>query len=246
MPRLRGMSYAQMKLSLAAGLVAAAFSSLSCGGATKVRVDDERLARLPAGEREALVEREREVRVAESDLTAARVAAKDAARFLDVVETERSSANQRREAARKAMELAESTQDRSMLDDSRRTLTATERQVGAANAKLAYGRDMKALRDAEVDSRVARLEAERADLELAKVDRLLDRGQGQGLERARFVDQQAEARQRQSEAEARVAELREVTRQSRIAWRSHPGADQPSAQIDETPLPPRPIEPPRE
>jgi hypothetical protein len=239
------MDHRRMQLSTAAGILAASILGLACGGGTKVRVDDERLARLPAAEREELVDRERRLRIAEANLTAARVAASDAGAFVEIVETERTAAEERRDAARKAVELARSSNDRALLAESRRALGIAARQLAESDAKVLYAQDLKEVRDAEVEHREARVDLERADLELAKVDRLRARGQDEGLERAVFVRALTEASRREAAASGQIAGHRKAARDSYLAWRSFRRADEQTAsQMERAPRPPRPIEEP--
>ena len=84
-----------MRATSTIGLVLAAAAAIAtgCGAANgetdmAVEADDDMVARLPPGERSALVERERSVRVAESNVEAARVARQDADRFSEIAEGE--------------------------------------------------------------------------------------------------------------------------------------------------------------
>jgi hypothetical protein len=96
--------------------------ALFAGCASSGEVKDDKLARLPAEDRQALLDEERAVDVAEANLEAARAAVAEAQQFRAIVGDEIEAAEARSEAAEKTLELEESTADQ------RGAKTAEQRQ----------------------------------------------------------------------------------------------------------------------
>lgn len=213
-------------------------------------VDEARLARLPAAERAELVDQQRPFDQAKSNLETAKVAQHDAEQFLSVVQTEHSAAQQRRDAAKKAVDLNSRTAGSTGVgtDDAQRELDMSTQRLDAANAKLQYAHNLVDLRKAQVDQRTAELHFADANFQLARYDRLKAHDQAGELRREDFVAARDMAQSEVNEKRTAVEARRGTVQASQRAWTdlhkkfdvaAHtPGAEAPT----DAPPPPQPID----
>jgi hypothetical protein len=222
-------------------LTVIALSIAACGGGQKsLRVDDARLVRLPPEARQQLIDEEREVRVAETNLEAARVAEREAREFQAIVEKERSAAREFLEAAQKAQKLARQANDGSMAAGSTSDEAAARERLRAVDAKLEYAKQLASYRVAVVRQREAELDAARADLEVRKVSQLAAAGQADGLDTAEFDRAAANARRRADDAQVRAQSRRGDVEARRASWQAARGTS--TTGVDDAPPPPSALE----
>jgi len=213
-------------------------------------VDDARLARLPADERAELVDQQRQVDIAKSNLETAKVAASDAQQFLSIVQTEHSAAQQRAEAAKKSVDLNSRAAGSSGVgtDDAQRELDMANQRLETENAKLQYAKNLQDLRKTQVDLRQAELNLADANIQLARYDRLKAHDQASDLKRDDFVNAQSKAQSEVNERKNAVEVRRGTVQASQRAWTdlhkkfdvaAHtPGSEAPT----DAPPPPQPID----
>src|SRR5262249_47244786 len=122
-----------------AWLLAGSLFAVSCAATFNqqpARVDDAQLARLPPAERETLINQQRGVDVASSNVETAKVALQDAEKFRSVVGSERDAAENRLAAAQKSADLQGRTADgKTAADDE---VAQATRRRDAVNAKIQY------------------------------------------------------------------------------------------------------------
>ena len=224
--------------------------ALTGGQSPPKTVDDARLARLPAEERAQLVDQERAVDLAKSNLETAKVGLNDAEQFLGIVQTEHSSAEQRLAAAKKAVDLNSRTAGSSGVgtDDAQRELDMATPRLDAAKAKLQYAHSLVDLRKAQVDQRQAELDLAEGDVQLARYDRLKAHDQAGDLRREDFVAARDKAKSDVSERKTAVEARRGTVQASQHAWselhkKFDVAAHAPGAQAPtDAPPPPQPID----
>lgn len=208
-------------------------------GSAPARVDESRLVRLSETSRQQLIDAERPVRVAESNLEAAQVALKEAKQFESIVDSERKAAHDRREAAKKSVALGKSS---GYTDGKGEDLQDAEARVAAYDAKKKWAHQIVDQRGALVEQRRAELDAARAELEAHKVAMLAEEGQSSGLDRARFDRAAAGARRRASELAAHAERKNADARARRTSWQAlSRQAGEPDSTTSEPPPPPEPL-----
>jgi len=224
--------------------------SMLGGNSPPKTVDDARLARLPAGERAELVDQQHAVDLAKSNVETAKVGLHDAEQFLSIVQTEHSSAEQRRAAAKQAVDLNSRTAGATGVgtDDAQRELDMATQRLDAGNAKLQYAHNLVDLRKAQVDQRQAELDLAEANVQLARYDRLKAHDQAGDLRREDFVAAHELATSKVNEKKTAVEARRGTVQASQHAWNelhkkfdvaAHtPGAEAPT----DAPPPPQPID----
>lgn len=213
-------------------------------------IDDARLARLPADERAGLVDQQRPVDGAKSNLETSKVALEDSKQFLGIVETEHSSALQRLDAAKKSVALNSRTAGSTGVgtDGVQSELDMATQRVDAANAKLQYAKNLVGLRTSQVELRQAELDLANADMQLARYDRLRAHDQAADMRREDFVAAQSKAQSdvtgRRNDVDAR----RGTVQASQRAWTElHKKWDLAAHRSDsgaatDAPPPPQPID----
>ena len=214
-----------------------ALSLAACGSQQKAQVEDSRLVRLPPAAREGILDDERNVRVAETNLEAARVAEREAKDYQSIVDNERNAARQQLEAAQKAQKLGQSANDTKMQANARDDGSAAQARVRAVDAKMEYAEQLVGLRAEIVKQRQAELEAARAELESKKVTQLVSAGQGEGLDQGRFDRAAVDTRKRADQARQRVMERRTTVEARKATWQTARGEG--GSGIDDAPPPPR-------
>jgi hypothetical protein len=190
-----------------------------CAGGQAVRVDDERLSRLPADQRVALIDEERNLRVAEVNVDAARAALRDAQLFRQMVASEHSAARERHAAARDGVKLAGRAADTTMHAHATRSEKLAQRTLVTIEAKARYAEELERLRAAEVAETEAEAELARARLELDKVGRLRAAGQASGLQVGPFERSARDAALRVERKRQEIARLRAAAGDARGVWR---------------------------
>lgn len=197
------------------------------------------LGQLPREDRQALVDQERTVDIAKANVDAARVAAKQAHEFKDLVDNEVTTAKAERDAADNSQPYKNDKQ--SKLDVSAKRQVAAQ-QVIASESKSEYADRLIEVREAEVAEREADVEVAQARLERAKYDTLRRRGLGEGIDQQKLVDAERDADQKRAEARQKVAQLQGHAEASKGNWDKAQQQYQTTAKA--TPVVDRPVEPP--
>lgn len=234
-----------VRIGLIAGL--SAFALAGCATTQRTQVDDTRVARLPTEARERLIDQQRAVDVAQSNLDASRAAWKDAEQFTEIVANERHAAEERLEAARKATALAAKSADHNLIENTRLTETAAGERLRAQQAKMQYAKDLVELRKAQVEEQEAQLAAAQAHWQLQRADALAVHGMATDLKRDTFVRAEAEAQQRVADEKQQVTTRRAITDASKTAWiqtrRQYDIAARRTNDVPtEAPVPPEPLD----
>jgi hypothetical protein len=181
-------------------------------------VDEAKVARLPTDERAQLVEQERAVDAAQSNLNAAKAAQHDAEDFKTIAAGERSAAEEQAQAEHKAVEVAQRKPDQPGLGSAQKTEVTASQRLEAAQAKELYASKLGELRDAQVSEAQASLNEAQAKLELAKLDRLAAHGQASDLNRDTFARAVADTRSKTMQAHSETEIRRATAKSSRSNW----------------------------
>jgi hypothetical protein len=210
-PRTRN---SRMKKVMAPGAVALLIGA--CGGSAQVK--DDQLARLPAEDRQALLDEQQAINTAESNVQRAGVAVDEAKEFRSIVGSEMNAAKSQYEAAEKASELASRGLDEEGRNDARERQRIQSEHVTAVEAKSRYADSLVDLREAQHSLHEAELDLARARLEREQFDALRARGLGEGLSEQDFVEAEQDAQRQFDEINQRVASLKGQTDSMRESW----------------------------
>jgi hypothetical protein len=212
-------------LARPAGTLVFAFAVACASGPP--RVDEQRVVALPRQERQALIDEERNVDVAQANLVAARTSLDQAKLFQGLVEHEVDSAEANREAAEEALELARSSHDQTRIQEVEQKNALWERRLNAARTKADYAERLVELREAEMEERTAAVKLATVQFERTKYEKVKQRGMGGGLDGEDFMEAFQEAQEEHTERHAETEQLRDGVQASRTKW------DQARAQWQE-------------
>jgi hypothetical protein len=190
----------------------------ACATPARPVVSDEQLSRVPQAERRALLDRETEVRVAESNMAAARTAQRDAERFRGIVKREVDAATSSVRAARSGVELGQTTRDENLAAASRRELRLGEAQLRTVRSKRTYADRLVDYRGALVALREAQVNLARAEQELDEFDALSRHGEAKSGDRGGFVRAVESARASLGEARDDVRKRKAAVDDARGRW----------------------------
>src|SRR5690349_3025143 len=171
----RYLETASLSLLLAVGA--------ACASTKSAEVKDDKLAQLPREDRQALIDQQRSVDTANANVDAAKVAAKQAHDFKDLVDNEVTAAKSKRDAAANSP----AYDKRSQADANAKQLVANQ-EVAASEAKSEYADKLIEQREAEIDERRAEADLAQAKLERAKYETLQRRGLAEGVDRQAILD----------------------------------------------------------
>jgi chromosome segregation ATPase len=191
---------------LAAAALAGGVAGCGAGSRTP-EVDDARTARLPAEDRQALLEEQRDLDRVETNLDTIQVAVEEAEQFRSIVETEHQAAEQNLEAAREAVELAERAGDRQPDEEAREREQIAEAQVTLTEERSKYAESLLELRQAQAQEVEAERALAKARLERVRFERLQAREMHEDLEAEDFMEAEQRALQDLEQARERVSTL---------------------------------------
>jgi hypothetical protein len=229
------------------GTVFVSSLATGCGTAkSSARVDDERLVRLPPVSHNAILDKQRDVNVAEGNLTAMKVAQSEAGRFKAIVAGELDAARARYDAEERSVSLAKDAGDAVMLDDATRALQLGRARLEAAEAKMQYAMRLKSLRDSQVAEASAELDLMKTRLELVKFEELRSNNMANDLDARPFMRAEQLATKRLFDRRERSVNLRaevEARQQQWLSLRSlYDKAAERTGEIPlDAPAPPEPI-----
>jgi DNA repair exonuclease SbcCD ATPase subunit len=220
-----------------------------CGGLGRQapEVADSRVARLPAEDRQALLEEQRDLDRITANIDTMQVAVDEAEQYRSMVESEHRASQQSLEASQEAVDLAESAGDRMPSDDAAERARLAEVRANLAEEKMNYAEALVALRQAQAQE----LEAERAHaearLQRSRFERLQAHDLHGDLEGEEFTEAEQQARQEWEQARQRTSALEARVQALAERWQQleqQVQADDPSASSPiEPPEPPRLLEP---
>lgn len=182
------------------------------------RVEEQRLVALPGDARQELIDEQRQVDVAQANLSAARTGLEQAKLFHGLVEHEVEAAEANREAAAEALELARSSHDPQRIAEAEEKHALWTRRMETARAKTKYSERLVELREAELEQREAGVALALIRHEHAKFQKVEQRGLAQGLDGSDFQEALQEAQQEHDEEQAEANELRDGVNASQAAW----------------------------
>jgi hypothetical protein len=215
----------------------------SCASTKSSEVKDEQLGQLPIADRQAILEQERSVDVAKSNVDAAKAASQQASEFKSLVDSELEAAQADRDAAEKVSGLSYGA-NKSAAEQAAARRQVAAQQVAAAEAKSQYAQKLADVRAAEIEQREAEYTLAQARLERVKYETLQRRGLAEDIDRQKVVDAEQVADQQRAEALQRVVQLQGSADVSKSNWDQAQKQYQASAQG--TPLDDRPVQPPRD
>jgi hypothetical protein len=221
----------------------------ACGSSAQVK--DDRLVRLPAEDRQALLDEQQTVTVAKANLDSASAAVGEAQQFRAIVGQERKAAKSRDDAVKKDLEMSQRSGDPERIATSKQRQQAALEMKTLTNSKGEYAENLLRLRQAQRDMRQAEYELSKAKLENAEYEALQARGMAEGMKGSNFAQKQAEKERDFAVKSERVNELEGITDASKSAWEQAQARVQESAdqmKFEETPIgsppPPEPLEQP--
>jgi hypothetical protein len=231
-------------------LLAGLFLFSACAFGTSsapARVDEARLARLPADERAQLVDQQRQVDIAQSNLETAKVAYNDAKQFLSIVENEHNAAHERFVGTKKNLDLTAKTagQDPSPMADAQREMAIAGQRMDAANAKMQYAHNLVDLRASQVELRKAEVDLANSNVQLARFDRLQAHNQAPDLRRDDFVAAHDKAQSAVTSRKSDIGSRRGTVQASQQQWNELHQKFDVAAQTQtpsDAPPPPQPID----
>jgi hypothetical protein len=207
--------------------------------ASNPQIKDEQLAKLPVEDRQALLDEDRAINVAEANLEASKAAVSEADRFKSIVIDEKKSAERMRDAAQKNASLqkergdqqaAKMAQDRERL--AAESMTALEAKGEYADRLHELRRQEREMREVELDR--AKLQRERAEYEALKA-----RGMAQDIDPTKFDKAERKIDERYREAQSRVSEAQTYADAARGRWnqsRQDYEADDARIRANEAPM----------
>jgi hypothetical protein len=213
----------------------------ACASTKASEVKDEQLGQLPREDRQAILEQERSVDVAKSNVDASKAAAKQSIEFRDLVGSELEAAKADRDAADKVSGLSYGT-NKSAAEQAAARRQVAAQQVAATEAKSQYAQKLVDVRAAEVEQREAEHTLAQARLERAKYETLKRRGLAEGIDHEKILDAERVADQQRGEAHQKVVQLQGNADMSKTNWDQAQKQYQASAQG--TPLDDRAVQPP--
>jgi hypothetical protein len=212
----------------------------ACASTKPSEMKDEQLGQLPLEDRQAILEQERSVDVAKSNVEAAKAASQQASEFKTLVDSELEAAKADRDAADKVSGLSYGA-NKSAAEQAAARRQVAAQQVAAAEAKSQYAQKLAELRAAEVEQREAEHTLAQARLERAKYETLQRRGMAEGVDRQAILDAERDADQQRAEAHQKVRQLDGYADMSKSTWEQAQKQYQASAQgtqIDDRAVPP--------
>jgi hypothetical protein len=201
----------------------------ACASTKSSEVKDEQLGQLPREDRQAILEQERSVDVAKSNVDAAKAANHEAGEFKNLVDSELEAAKADRDAAEKVSGLSYGA-NKSAAEQAAARRQVAAQEVAAAEAKAQYAQRLADVRAAEVEQREAEHTLAKARLERAKYETLQRRGLAEGIDRQSILDAEREAEQQRAEAHQKVAQLQGYADVSKTNWDQAQKQYQASAQ----------------
>jgi chromosome segregation ATPase len=233
----------QLMVLVLAGAVA------GCGamGRQAPEVADSRVARLPAEDRQALLEEQRDLDRITANIDTIQVAVEEAEQYRSMVESEHRASQENLEASQEAVELAESAGNRMPSDHAAQRARLAEARANLTEEKMNYAEALVALRQAQAEE----LEAERAHaearLQRSRFERLQAHDQHGDLEGEDFTEAEQQARQEWEQARQQRSTLEERVQALAERWQQleqQVQAEDPSASSPiEPPEPPRLLQP---
>lgn len=211
----------------------------ACASTKAAEVKDDQLTQLPREDRQAIIDQERSVDTAKANVDAARVAAKQAHDFKDLVDNEVTAAKAKRDAADNSVGYDSTKKSQNDLNAKR---AVANQEVAAAEAKAEYASKLIEVREAEVEAREADAELAQAKVERAKYETLQRRGMAEGINRQEIVDAEVKAEQKRAAAQQKVAQLQGYADASKVNWDKAQTQYQDSAKA--TVADDRPVQPP--
>jgi hypothetical protein len=192
-------------------LAVAALLAASCahGGGEGIEVPPERVALLPARDRQEALSARRAIDVAEQGLMRAREDREQAIEYRRFAELERDSARLRLQAAQVPPREHEAEARQALL---------------AASAMHDYAARLVALRQVSVEEANDAVSAARADVALTEARLLQRQGLAQGLDVARIADESLRAQLRLANDRRRVARLQGEVAQLHATWQRYQAA----------------------
>jgi hypothetical protein len=182
------------------------------------RVEEQRLVALPREARQELIDEQRQVDVAQANLSAARTSVEHAKLFHGLVGHEVGAAEANREAAAEALELSRSSHDPQRIGEAEEQHALWTRRMDAARAKAQYAERLLELREAELEQREAGVVLAQIRHERAKFQKVEQRGLAEGLDGSDFEEALQEAAQEHDEKQAEANQLRDSVNTSQAAW----------------------------
>ena len=211
----------------------------ACASSKGAEVKGDQLAQLPREDRQAIIDQEKSVDVAKANVDAARVAAKQAHEFKDLVDNEVTAAKAERDAADNSTSYTNSKQSQADLNAKRQVAA---QKVAAAESKAEYANKLIDVREAEVGEREAEVDLAQARLDRAKYETLRQRGLGQDINQQNIIDAEREAEQKRAEAHQKVAQSQGYADASKGNWNK--AQEQWQASAKSTQADDRPVQPP--
>jgi hypothetical protein len=177
---------------------------------------DEQVTRLPAADRQDILNMQQRSNVAQANLTAAMVARDQSLQFRDLAIRESKVADERRGGASHALDFAHRSQNVGTIQTAETDLRAADVERDAARLKVDYSEKLVDLRNAQVDERNAELGVANADLRALKEQKISDAGlaprsAGQGFA-------QDSARGYLGHAQQHLGEIRSEAVTAHLAW----------------------------
>jgi hypothetical protein len=229
------------------GLLASPLLLAACA-TTKGQVKDDRLVRLPAEDRQALLDEQQNVQVAKANLDSASVAVGEAQQFRAIVGKEIKAAKARDDAALKDLEMAQDSGDDARIAASKQRQQISLELMTATKTKGEYAENLLRLRQGQRNLRQSEFELSKAKLEDAEYRALADRGMAEGLKGSDFGKKVNDAERDFTVNRERVAALEGMTEASRSAYeesRDRVQAHANQMQYEQTPIgapaPPEPL-----
>ncbi len=204
-------------ISIACSLLGAVTLGSACFGHSSSKVKDDQLGRLSAADREQLIDRERDVNVAKSNVDASKVALDEAKQFRENAHDEAKAAKRQQEQIADDLKRAEKQQSGDVQTLEQRGRTRAE-MASAMNAKSAYSDRLVELREAQVASNEAEHELMEARLSRAQYDLLQENDLAGDLDGAKFIERERKAAQEFQKTDQHEQEQMASARASREAW----------------------------
>lgn len=206
-------------------------------------VDDSKLVRLPQQDKQQILNAQKRIDVAQSNVTAAKVANNEANQFCKVADSELDAAKAKEKAADQAMKLGRSAQSNATFGAGQKQAQEAEQERLAAQANKQYCNVLVEARRARLKEADASVTATKADTELVKLRMLQKNDLASGIDENPFLD----AKRKADEAVARdrldVAQREGEMNAVRATWLQRSQASQRAQRdigVSPIPAPPPP------
>lgn len=236
--------------TIALSLFGLATLGSACFGHSSSKVKDDQLGRLSAADREQLIERERDVNVAKSNIDASKVALEEAKGFQDSAHAEAKAAKEQQKQLRDDLKRAEKQGTGDTQTIAQRAQLRAQ-QANAIEAKSTYSDKLVDLREAQVANSEAEHDLMEARLSRAQYDLLRENDLAGDLDGNKFAEREGKAAQEFQKSDQQVQEQLASARASKQAWSGlqqsaragvaeprEPGAGVQSPELIEAPRPP--------